>query len=110
MKIAVDLNSGYYLILDEAAASLMPAILTAKIATSTGYGTERKFQYEDRGPQIMVVPDTEFEAAPAPLVQLQEDVKSMRNMWHQEYTAHAKTKEELREVKEKLAKISEIQS
>jgi predicted RNase H-like nuclease (RuvC/YqgF family) len=108
MKLAITMDYNKVLVVDaENAAEIIKAFSTGEYYQEPGYGEGKQYKpIVDEVPQMKFVRDEMFEAQPERLKVLQEENKRMDERYWQLYSEKSKLEKELKEIKDKAAKIT----
>lgn len=106
MKLVVKLDYYTHAVFPaDQAGVLVPALSTAVLYSTNGYGKDEKFVPKDGADSLKFefVSDDKFEEAPEAFSALQKDRDDKENKYLNEWSDHRATKKELEEIKAKLA-------
>jgi len=106
MQLKVTLPGDYTLFSLTDAATFIACLANSRSVRTSGWGKDEKHEHIKEQPTLTIVPDDySIEAIPAPLVELQAQLRSSETRWMEHYTANQKLTKELKETKEELARI-----
>lgn len=109
MKIKIEIPYGAYLVFPTTpeTGTLMLALAGASVIKEDGYGKDKTYKLHDEKVKIELLDDN-FDAKKSdPFVKLQEQVASHQTSWHEEFNKRMKLEGELKEIKAKLAALTE---
>lgn len=106
MQLKVTLPGDYTLFSLTDAATFIACLANSRSVRTSGWGDNEKHEHIKEQPTLTIVPDDyHIEAIPAPLVELQAQLRTSETRWLEHYTANQKLTKELKETKAELERI-----
>lgn len=89
------------------AGPVLAAFEHARCVSTSGWGKEMKIEYHEKGPELSFVPDTYADPATPQLTKALADYEATTQRWLDEYNKRTAAEKKVKELEEKLSKITE---
>ena len=105
MHIKVTFPGSFTVFNPEDAGAFLKALANAQVIDSSGWGKDEKHSLSKHKPTIELIDQLDFAPRPAPLVELQEQLRSSESRWMQYYNENNANKNKIKELEAKLKEI-----
>lgn len=105
MKIRVKIPHDYALFSPTDAAAFIASLASAQVIKTSGWGQDEKLEVSKDPIEIAIVQDLDLVPPPAPLVELQTQLRASEARWLEYYNKSNQSEARVKELEAKLASL-----